>query len=203
MSQPTVKYFCIGLNKTGTTTLHECAKLLGLRSEHFNNQLLKDIVKKHDFTSVASVVAMYDVFSDWPWPLIYKELDTQFPGSKFILTVRKNEDCWLKSLKKHSMLTRPFATVRKMAYGYNYPHGHEEKYLEFYRSHNSSVREFFKDRPDDLIELCWEQGDGWEKLCAFLGKQIPELPFPHANNNENNQPSFFRTILNRLLSHIS
>jgi hypothetical protein len=25
------------------------------------------------------------------------------------------------------------------------------------------------------------EGDGWDKLCPFLGTKIPSLPFPHEN----------------------
>lgn len=32
---------------------------------------------------------------------------------------------------------------------------------------------------NNLLE--WEPKDGWEPLCAFLGKSIPEVPFPYAN----------------------
>jgi hypothetical protein len=27
----------------------------------------------------------------------------------------------------------------------------------------------------------FEEGDAWEKLCSFLGHEIPDRPFPHAN----------------------
>lgn len=29
--------------------------------------------------------------------------------------------------------------------------------------------------------LEWNIGDGWEPLCKFLGKPIPDVEFPHAN----------------------
>lgn len=29
--------------------------------------------------------------------------------------------------------------------------------------------------------LEWKVEDGWETLRAFLGKPVPEKPFPHAN----------------------
>ncbi|KAI0593601.1 hypothetical protein F4775DRAFT_494038 [Biscogniauxia sp. FL1348] len=33
--------------------------------------------------------------------------------------------------------------------------------------------------PERLLE--WTVEDGWEPLCEFLGKEVPEEPFPHAN----------------------
>src|ERR1700712_1945979 len=33
---------------------------------------------------------------------------------------------------------------------------------------------------DRLLE--WTIEDGWEPLCKFLGKPVPDEPFPHANS---------------------
>jgi len=30
-----------------------------------------------------------------------------------------------------------------------------------------------------LLVVCWENGDGWDKLCSFLNKRKPDEPFPH------------------------
>ena len=35
--------------------------------------------------------------------------------------------------------------------------------------------------PDDLLVFDLPKGDGWEKLCGFLGHEVPDKPFPHAN----------------------
>jgi hypothetical protein len=43
------------------------------------------------------------------------------------------------------------------------------------------VRAYFAGRPDDLLEVCWEAGDGWKELASFLGQPVPALPFPHLN----------------------
>ena len=29
--------------------------------------------------------------------------------------------------------------------------------------------------------LVWQVSDGWEPLCKFLGKEVPEGPIPHDN----------------------
>ena len=109
-----------------------------------------------------------------------------FPGSKFILTVRRSEKEWLESICRHSMKTSPFWHCRRLAYGYNYPAGREKEHLEIYRRHNDSVRSYFKGREKDFIEVCWEWGDGWKELCVFLHKEIPSVPFPHANRSSLN-----------------
>ena len=165
--------------------------------------LLEDIIIRKDFTQIKQTVAQYELFEDWPWPLIYKELDQMFPGSKFILTVRSSEEKWLESLKKHSMKTHPTNHRRKLVYGYNYPHKNEDKYIDFYRHHNESVRSYFKNRSDDFIELCWENGDGFEELCSFLNCKVPDVSFPHANKGTKNVVSKKRLWTNKFLSIIN
>lgn len=194
------KIFGIGLNKTGTTTLGQCGKILGLRCTTCDKKLLKDFVSNNDFSRILKKVNEYDLFEDWPWPLVYKQLDEMFPGSKFILTVRSSEEKWLDSLMKHSMRTHPFNHCRKLAYGFSFPHKHQQEYIEFYKKHNDTARSYFAGRSSDFLELCWEAGDGFEKLCSFLGRDVPNVPFPHANKGADIRPKKGRVFMNRILS---
>lgn len=194
------KVFGIGLNKTGTTTLGLCGRMLGLRSTSCDKKLLADFVVWNDFVRIKQKVSDYDLFEDWPWPLIFKDLDQMYPGSKFILTVRQSEQKWLESLKSHSMRTHPTEHCRKLAFGYNFPHGNEKEHIEFYRQHNDSVRSYFSGRSNDFIELCWEKGDGFEELCNFLNCDVPDLPFPHANKGSEKQVNKKRLEMNEFLS---
>ena len=54
--------------------------------------------------------------------------------------------------------------------------------LAVYNGHNQDVVNHFADRTNDLLVVDFTQGAGWEVLCAFLGVDIPAMPFPHANN---------------------
>jgi hypothetical protein len=45
------------------------------------------------------------------------------------------------------------------------------------------VREYFRGRDSDFMEVCWEMGTGWEELCAFLKCDVPGGPVPHANKS--------------------
>jgi hypothetical protein len=197
-----MKVFGIGLNKTGTTTLGECGKVLGYRVKSCDRVLLEDVILRRDFIPIKEVICEYDLFEDWPWPLVFRELDQLFPGSKFILTTRLEEESWLSSLKLHSMKTRPKGHCRKLAYGYNYPNRHEQAHLEFYRRHNSNVRAYFKGRDKDFLEVCWERGHEWTELCDFLGKDIPVIPFPHENKGSDQQSGWVRFWTNRILSAV-
>ena len=200
MTPPHPKIFGIGLNKTGTTTLGKAGEILGFRCTSINQTLLKDFVLRNDFTRIKQKVSHFDLFEDFPWPLIYKELDQMYPGSKFILTVRSSEGLWFESLKKHSMRTHPMRHCRKLVYGFNYPHKHEREHIEFYRRHNDNVRSYFKNRDSDFIELCWENGDGFEELCNFVNCDIPNTPLPHANKGANVKARKSWLLMNRLFS---
>ena len=194
------KIFGIGLNKTGTTTLGQCGKILGYRCTSCSQGLLEDIILNKDFSKIKEVVAQFDLFEDWPWPLIYKELDQMFPGSKFILTTRANEKVWFNSLKKHSLRTHPTKHCRKLAYGYNFPQRYEQEHIEFYNRHNNNVRKYFREREHSFIELCWENGDGFQELCNFLDKGIPVTALPHTNKGAEIRTSKKRLLVNKLLS---
>ena len=47
----------------------------------------------------------------------------------------------------------------------------------FYENHLHNVREYFAGT-DRMIELCWEEGDGWPELCGFIGVPGSRPPLP-------------------------
>ena len=90
--------------------------------------------------------------------------------------------------------------MRNWIYGIGYPLGNEELYVEVYRKHIADVKEYFKNRPDDLLVIDVTSGDGWEKLCNFLEKEIPRKAFPHVNKGMDSGMSKFFRMLNKRLS---
>lgn len=196
-----MKVFGIGLNKTGTTTLGDAFRLMGLRHVSTRPPLLKDWVEgRRD--RVWAVVDDHDSFEDWPWPFVYEEAFERYEDARFVLTLRESPEAWLKSLKKHSLRTPPFRHCRKLAYGYDYPFGNEAAHLDFYRRHTEAVTDFFASRAQDrLLTVSWEDGAGWDELCAFTGLPKPDVPFPHARSSEQiAPPSRKRVYANRLLA---
>lgn len=84
------KIFCIGLPRTGTTSLCKFLNMIGLKTKHLPFQL--ELNLNNLFMN------KYMGFGDSPIPLIYKDLDRKFPNSKFILTTR-SLDSWLDSMQ--------------------------------------------------------------------------------------------------------
>ena len=185
------KVIGIGLNKTGTKTLRACLNALGYQKHVSVRPDLLVKFRGGHLDDVFDVVEKNQSFEDWPYPLMYRELFFRFgDGARYILTKRINGAAWLNSLKRHCLRTAPDGHLRLLAYGHNYPHGLEEYHLNFYDRHNHDVVEFFKkhDAEHLLLEVSWDSGDRWEKLCRFLGRPIPALPFPHENTGDTNIP---------------
>lgn len=174
-----MKIIGVGLNKTGTKTLGACLRHFQFKHVSFSPPAFQ-LWLKNDYAKLLSWMAAYDSCEDWPWPLIFRDIDRTFPGSKFILTRRTDAEVWFKSLCKHAEWTGP-TVFRKHVYGFEMPHQHKREHIHYYEEHLQTVRDYFKDRPEALLEVCWEQGSGWSELARFLDRPEPNIPFPHEN----------------------
>jgi hypothetical protein len=175
------KVFGVGMQRTGTTSMTRALQVLGYNSAHFPAELWNN--------ESAPVLHRRDAFFDNPIPLLYQHLDRQCPGSKFILTIR-DEDSWLDSCKflftekREEYGFDESARIQEMHHAlYGQNHFSEEVFREVYRSHNREVKEYFSDRPDDLLILDIAQDDKWKPICSFLGVEPPDEPFPHSHSS--------------------
>jgi hypothetical protein len=171
--------------KTGTTSLHHACTALGLKSVHFAcDRTTEKELREGNYR--LSVLKTADVLSDIPVPAIFPQLDRAWPGAKFILTVR-DIDSWISSEAGAAFNQHPPkpGTVRDfyraMLYGmttYN-----EDRFRWVFEDHHRRVFAHFSGpREKDLLVMDLTKGDGWEKLCGFLGFDVPETPFPHRNH---------------------
>ena len=176
------KIFGIGLSKTGTTSLANALLILGFKTK---DNMGVTRYAKGDLASVdLDVIENYDAHTDTPIPSFYRELDAKFPGSKFILTVRGTE-AWLRSCKKQ--FTQRFAQVQTDAHKrlfldiYGSDVFDEQRFASGYQRFVDGVHEYFRNRPSDLLVMDVSSGEGWDKLCRFLDRPLPDVPFPKAN----------------------
>lgn len=177
------KVFGIGWAKTGTTTLGRCFEILGFKHQSQRLDLVTDL-QKQDLSRIFAVVREKESFEDWPWILLYEALDRAFPGSRFVLTTR-DSNRWLRSyqnmLRQQGEPTPEMNEIRQILYGLPFPHVTDQQLIDRYEAHQRNVLSYFNERPDSLLVVDWERGDGWEQLCPFLKRPIPREPFPHAN----------------------
>ncbi len=178
------KVFCVGFQKTGTSSLAKALQALGYKvgdaitplNAHVNWQVpdpRPEIVEK-----VLDVVAGLDAIQDSPCAFLYREFDAAHPGAKFILTTRSTES-WLDSYRRY--FPDQNNPLRRWMYGVDRLSGHESRYREVYEAQNTAIRAYFANRPDDLLEMDLGRGDGWRELVNFLGDALK--PFPHANRS--------------------
>lgn len=171
----------VGFQKTGTSTLREALKIIGYKVKDTTGRATIPILKGN-WKKVQNILDGYDAVEDTPWFYIYKELDKLYPNSKFILTYREPES-WYKSVARHIGKLRAPKHEWLYGRGKGLPKDDKENTLEVYNNHITEVREYFKNRPNDFLEIDFIKGDKWEKICNFLGKNIPDTIFPHANNS--------------------
>jgi hypothetical protein len=191
MSANGPKVFGIGFQKTGTSSLDQAFRILGYRTDKgvfINAPAKRDsifidppLTNAKVLERVFPVAQEKDAFSDNPWPLLYRELDALFPGSKFVLTVRY-ADTWLASLVRHYGDRE--SDMLEWLYGCRSIPGNEARCLPVYEAHNAAVRKHFASRPDALLEIDIERTPQWDALCAFLSRPVPAQPFPRANAAE-------------------
>lgn len=175
------KILGIGLGRTGTTSLADALRVLGYSVVHCPRSL--DQIDKHEASNDLTVASRF------------KELDQKYPGSKFILTLR-NYDSWMASClwhyRKHWGVDKFPEPARRFVmdsehkiYGASAgPKIQPVDIMDGALRHLESVLLYFRDRMSDLLIMDIARGDGWERLCSFLGKPVPAEPFPHSNKRK-------------------
>ncbi|MFD2916272.1 sulfotransferase [Psychroserpens luteus] len=200
------KIFCIGLNKTGTTTIEKTFKdfnySLGVQRD---GELLINDWYKRDFKAIIKLCKTAEAFQDVPFslPFTYSVLDQCFPNAKFILSVRDNSDQWYSSLTNfHSKLwgngidPPTIQQLKEANYhykGYAYevnrmlfdtpeddPYN-KDILIRYYQNHNENVMEYFRAKPEKLLVINVSIKDDYKRLCEFLNKTPLHETFPWEN----------------------
>lgn len=202
------KVFCIGLNKTGTTSWAQAMSDLGyiLGSEtkatmyyyHWARGDFRQIIKYCESGGEA--------FQDIPFslPNTYISIDQAFPGCKFILTVRDTPEQWYDSLttfhskcfSKSKNIPPTSHDIESAIYwksGFiadfceqvfktpkNDPYN-RAALLNFYCKYNDSIIEYFSGRANDFLVVNVAKQGCYEEMCSFLGHKGVPGGFPWKN----------------------
>ena len=140
------------------------------------------------------------VSADPPAVAFAEDLVAAYPEAKVILVEREIES-WYRSFDTNIIaaqwspmisfvseldpwLLRPVRRChRHWATGWMDSHGQaemQEKARQAYRDHYALVRHV---TPKGRL-LEYKLTDGWGPLCEFLGKPVPDVPFPRVNDSE-------------------
>jgi hypothetical protein len=204
---PSAKIFCIGLGKTGTTTLEAFFRTLGFKlgDQAKGEMLIRDWAVRN-FERIIALVRTAQVFQDVPFslPFTFVILDWAFPGSKFILSVRDDAEQWYRSMTRfHTQIIGknriPTADdlkefpyrykgwlfeARKLIYGISEEDPYDKtRVLKLYESHNHAVTEYFRHRSESLLTVNVSDADAAKKIMAFLELPYTGQKMPHLNRS--------------------
>lgn len=193
-----------GFGRTGTASLKQALEELGYVKCHHMSEVFGDSRQADwwDRASRGEAVNWHEVFDgfkacvDWPSATYYKELAACFPDAKVILSTRDPES-WYRSARESvypisvafppwiTALSKPMrklkrATIRAVWDGTFESRFEDKAYaLRVFHRHIDEVKEAI---PADRL-LIHRATDGWEPLCQFLGKSIPDSPYPRVNES--------------------
>lgn len=70
----------------------------------------------------------------------------------------------------------------------------KEEMVSRYEAHNAWVKATV---PADRLLVITNHREGWGPICAFLGEEVPPIPFPHVNKRESMVREMTTKILNQ------
>lgn len=190
-----------GFGRTGTNSLKLALEQLGLGPCHHMFEVRDNPRQLRDWEYAAAGKAVdwrrvfrdYRSQVDWPGARYWRELAQVFPDAKVILTVRE-PNAWFDSVKATIL---PFLAGRG-----THSSDHVNALAEM--ANETVARQVFHGRMTDREEaiavfdkhvaevqsvipaqrlLTFDVSQGWEPLCAFLGKPVPDNPFPVTNSS--------------------
>ena len=178
------KVFCIGFNKTGTSSMHQLFLELGLASYHgyYSHFPLHD-----------PIFGQFQCFSDGDQH-DFAGLDRAYPGSRFIVTTRRLDD-WLVSRVRHVEARRRIGATGPMRQEYEAdPPAAVRRWIRQRLAYHASVVAHFAGRDDALlvVDICRPADPAATRgaITAFLGLPVePGRGLPHENARDADPPA--------------
>jgi hypothetical protein len=191
-----------GFGRTGTLSLKLALERLGFGPCHHMHEVFAHPEQLPYWQAAAAgepvdweeVFAGYRSAADWPSAHWWRELAEAYPQAKVILTVRP-EAVWWASFSRtiQEIMANPAAIPdpyiqQVLAMGHaiiaeqtmsGRPND-EATALAAYRRRRREVEAAL---PAERL-LVMDPADGWVPLCAFLGRPVPDEPFPRTNATE-------------------
>jgi hypothetical protein len=205
-----------GFGRTGTLSLKAALERLGFGPCHHMLELIdnpEDIrlwrkAARGESVDWDEIYRGYRSTVDWPGARFWRELAERYPAAKVILSTRDPErwyDSVLGTIHRAAMDDSPpaspvLAEMRAMSrevvwdglFGGRFTD--RDRSLRIFNDHIEAVRGRL---PADRL-LVYEVAQGWEPLCEFLGKPVPDEPFPRRNRREE-----FESLLRENTQHFS
>jgi hypothetical protein len=192
-----------GFGRTGTESMKLALETLGLGPCHHMKEVLGNPQQTTLWRSVAQggradwdeIFAGFNAAVDWPSAYFWRELSAHYPDAKVLLTVRSPES-WHASMRKTifkvlETSTDPESLGSKLigqgVFGGRFDDPAHA--MAVFERNTAEVQAAFTEER----LLTYHLGDGWEPLCRFLERPVPETPFPRSNSAED-----FNAMMSRM-----
>lgn len=185
-----------GLGRTGTKSMQTALAMLGFGPCHHMIEVFQHpesmplwIDASEGRPDWNALFKAYNSAVDYPSAAYWRELTSYYPDAKVLLTLRDPDD-WFESVhatilapdslarregKDEDLQLRFFASIRR-----SLPSQLDDRAImtDYFRRHTQAVTAAIP--PERL--LVYQMGEGWERLCRFLGVPAPAEPFPSENS---------------------
>lgn len=187
--------------RTGTSSVRLALETLGFGPCHYMRELFISPSHAQEWLRIVEGGGpdwerLLDGFTStiaWPAAFYWRELAATWPEAKVLLIVR-DPALWYASMTRTLYRTRPADAGRETSLGvrdrviekivwqgtFSGRFEDRDHAIGVYRAHLDEVRDAVPS--GRLIEF--EPSRGWEPLCAALGVDVPDAPFPVANTTD-------------------
>ena len=197
-----LKIIGAGPGRTGTLSLKTALEHLGYAPCHHMKSCFEGRQQTRWFLQAAQggsvdwrqVFSGYEAAVDWPAAAYYQELLEVYPDAKVIFSDRSPED-WYESVASTifrvlpaipGWLRRTVPHIDRVALMVDKTVWKNELNDQF--ENRAAMLDFFERRRQEVIAavppqqlLIHSAAEGWGPLCAFLGVEVPSIPYPWVN----------------------
>ena len=191
-----------GFGRTGTKSLKFALEMLGFDRcyhmmevrEHLEHRPIWSAAHRGKQVDWDALFEGYRASVDWPACNMWRELSEYYPQSKVILTTRDPES-WYDSIHNtiYASSTQALHSededqrlrgqwVNEVIWQWQFDGRMDDKdyVIRVFNDHIARVKATI---PAERL-LVFEASQGWPPLCEFLGRPVPQAPFPNINTTE-------------------
>lgn len=209
----TISLIGAGYGRTGTLSLKSALETLGYNKCHHMIEVIRNPGESEKWLQAIdaktvnweSLLEGYEATVDWPACHFYQELADYYPKAKVLLSIRDPLE-WFESMSATTL-----GVIRKKMQAsnagqpknlgtelvVNAAFGGEiddaEHAIRMFNQHTKEVVDTID--PDRL--LIYNVREGWEPLCQFLDKPVPDAAFPRVNSRDEFEEIFFGSSLKK------
>lgn len=182
-----------GLGRTGTKSMQTALNMLGFGPCHHMIEVFQHpesvplwIEAGRGKPDWDAIFRDYNSMVDYPGAYYWRQLADYYPDAK-VLHTERDPDKWFDSTQATIFAPGsptgnaqgPMAEFFGSFMGEIRDKLHDRAFMtDHFRRHNAMVKATI---PAERL-LVYQTGEGWDRLCAFLGVPVPDQPYPSENS---------------------